>query len=309
METILITGGSGLIGQQLTSHLLAKGYQVIILTRKMPLSKVAAANTSYALWSVENKTIDAEAIRNCDYIIHLAGAGVVDKKWTDAYKAEIVKSRTESSALLIDALQKNPHKVKAVVSASAVGWYGEDPSRGKDGFIETDPADNSFLGETCKLWEQSIDPVQQLGIRLVKLRTGIVLSNEGGALVEFKKPTRFGIAGILGSGKQVVSWIHIEDLCRMYTEAITNEQLTGSYNAVAPQPVSNKELTMQLATHLKGKFYIPVHVPAVVLKIMLGTRSVEVLKSTTVSCKKITLAGYKFLFPTLNDALLDLCKR
>jgi uncharacterized protein len=309
MQTVLITGGTGMIGKQLTKHLTGKGYQVIILTRKMPLSKSSDPNITHALWSIAKKTIDLSAIKKAQYIIHLAGAGVVAKKWTTPYKAEIVKSRTESSALLINILQNNPHSIKAVVSASAIGWYGEDPSPAKDGFVETDGAAPGFLGETCKLWEESIQPVEMMGIRLVKFRTGIVLSNKGGAMAEFKKPIQLGVACILGSGKQVVSWIHIDDLCRLYIEAIENPQLSGIYNAVTPIPVTNKELTLQLASQVKGRFYIPLHVPEFVLKIILGGRSMEVLRSTTVNCKKIKDTGFTFLYPSIEAALRQLCQK
>lgn len=302
MQTVMITGGTGLIGKTLTAQLVKRGYEVIILTRQLP-KEPAHNHTSYALWDVTKQTIDVAAVQSADYIIHLAGAGVVDKKWTPAYKKEILDSRTKSSDLLITALKNNPNKVKAVASASAIGWYGADTQPSKSGFVETDPPVKDFLGETCRLWEESIEPVQQLGKRLVKLRTGIVLSKDGGALAEFKKPIRFGIAGILGDGKQIVSWIHVDDLCRLYIDALENDQLSGSYNAVAPQPVSNKELTIELAKKMKGSAYIPAHVPTFVLKIMLGDRSMEVLKSATVSCEKIKKSGFTFLFPTLEAAL------
>lgn len=309
MQTVLITGGTGLIGVQLTKLLSGKGYKMIILTRKIPLSKASDPNVTYALWDVARQTIDLNAIQKASYIIHLAGAGVVDKKWTPAYKAEIIKSRTESSELLIHTLQNNPHTIKAVISASAIGWYGEDPSPGKEGFVESDKPAPGFLGETCKLWEESIEPVKKQGVRLVIVRTGIVLSNEGGALPEFKKPVKLGVAGILGSGKQVVSWIHIDDLCRIYIEAIENQQLSGSYNAVAPGPVTNKVLTIEVAKQLRGKFYIPVHVPEFVLKIMLGDRSIEVLKSTTVNSDKIRKTGFTFLYSSIEGALHQLCHK
>ncbi|MEO6720902.1 MAG: TIGR01777 family oxidoreductase [Ferruginibacter sp.] len=309
MQTVLITGGTGMIGNELTKHLSGKGYRIIILTRKMPVSEPKFPNVSYALWDVNKQQIDASAIQKADHIIHLAGAGVVDKKWTEAYKAEIKNSRTKSSALLIDALQNNGNVVKTVVSASAIGWYGEDPSPGAGGFIENDEPAGNFLGETCKLWEASIEPVKQLDKRLVTLRLGIVLSNTGGAFAEFKKPLRFGIAGILGSGKQVISWVHIDDLCRMFIEAIENEKMSGIYNAVAPKPVTNKVLTLQLAQAMRGKFFIPLHVPKFVLKIMLGSRSIEVLKSTTVNNDKIAKAGFTFLYPSLDAALRQLCGR
>ena len=303
MQTVLISGGTGLVGKRLSKQLLDKGYKVIVLTRKIPAN--GNPLLQYALWDVSKKTSDASAIQAADFIVHLAGAGVVDKKWTASYKKEILDSRTQSSALLITALQQHNNKVKAVVSSSAIGWYGAD--NGNKPFIETAVYAPGFLGETCKLWEQSIEPVQALGKRLVKLRTGIVLSNEGGALAEFKKPIQFGIAGILGNGKQMISWIHIDDLCRMFINAIENEQLNGSYNAVAPNPVNNETLTLKLARLIKGHFFIPIPVPTFVLKIMLGDRSEEVLKSTTVSSKKIEQSGFTFLYPGIDEALGELC--
>src|SRR5207249_1779870 len=151
----------------------------------------------------------------------------------------------------------------AIISASAIGWYGSaERLSSKEGFSESEIADNGFLGETCRLWEESIEPARQLGKRLVCIRTGIVLSNTGGTLNEFKKPLRFGIAAILGSGRQMISWIHIEDLCRIYSNAIEKEQLNGSYNAVSPMPVTSKALTLEFAERLKGRFFIPIHIPA-----------------------------------------------
>ncbi len=188
MATILITGGTGLVGKALGQALLEKGYTVIILSRQTG-KKSAVANLSYAAWDAEKQTIDEEAISSADYIIHLAGAGVADKRWTKKRKQEIIDSRVNSSQLIVDSLKTIPNKVKAIVSASAIGWYGADPAiPNPKPFEENNPADETFLGNTCKLWEESIEPVTQSGKRLVKLRIGIVLSNDGGALSEFKKP-------------------------------------------------------------------------------------------------------------------------
>lgn len=309
MQTVLITGGTGLIGKAITTLLTDKGYHVILLTRKAPKEKSDAPNIDFALWDIKKRTIDISALQKADHVIHLAGAGVVDKKWTAAYKKEILESRTESSKLLITTLKNNSNKVKTIVSASAIGWYGEDAVKDGKVFVETDAAATGFLGETCRLWEQSISQFEAPGKRLVKLRTGIVLSNNGGALAAFKKPIIFGVAAILGNGKQVVSWIHIDDLCRMYIVAIENDLLSGVYNAVAPEPVTNKTLTIELANTMKGKFYIPLHVPVFILKIMLGERSLEVLRSTTVSCTKIQQTGFTFLYPTIKTALKQLCSK
>lgn len=299
MQTILITGGTGLVGKQLSQYLITKGYNVIVFTRTLPKIE---STIQYALWDVKKQTLNIAALQKADYIIHLAGAGVVDKKWTATYKKEIEDSRTQSSQLIIKSLKEHAHKVQAIISASAIGWYGEDKIAGF-AFTEEDPSANDFLGHTCQLWEDSIQPATALGIRVCKLRIGIVLSNNGGALAEFKKPIRLGVAGILGGGNQTISWIHIDDLCHMFLFAIENKAMQGSYNATAPLPVSNKELTLKLAQFMKGAFYIPLYIPSFILKIMMGTRSVEVLKSTTVSCTKIKKEGFTFLYPSIDAAL------
>ena len=307
MATILITGGTGLIGKALTNALLEKNYKVIILSRGLVGEQADTGNPSYAKWDINSQQIDKAAIGNADYIIHLAGAGVADRRWTKKRKQEIVNSRVKGSELIVKALQEIPNKVKAVISASAIGWYGPDPViPNPKPFREDDTNDNAFLGETCKRWEESLAPISKMGKRLVKLRTGIVLSKEGGALKEFKNPLRFGVAAILGSGKQVISWIHIDDLVRLYIAAIEDQNMNGVYNAVAPGPVSNKKLTLQLARIQKGKFFIPVHVPSFILKIVLGEMSVEVLKSATVSCDKVHYGGFVFLFPSIEAALANL---
>jgi uncharacterized protein (TIGR01777 family) len=305
MATVLITGGTGLIGQALTTALLAKGYKIIVLTRNAK-GKKAIPGVSYAQWDVAAQTIDSGAITQADYIVHLAGANVAQHRWTEERKQEIVQSRVESSALLVKALQQNGNNVKAVISASAIGWYGADPHLpNPKPFVETDTAAPDFLGTTCVQWERSVAPVAEMGKRLVLLRTGIALSNKDGAYAEFKKPLRFGTATVLGSGRQVVSWIHIDDLVKLYIQAIENESWSGVYNAVAPHPVSNKQLIQTIAKQ-RGGFYITVHVPELALKTALGEMSIEVLKSATVSSSKIEQAGYTFLFPHIEAAVQHL---
>lgn len=310
MATVLITGGTGVIGRALTKTLLGKNYTIIILSREIRNSKPEIRNLSYAQWNIKDQTIDNDAIAKADYIIHLAGAGVADKRWTKKRKQEIVDSRVKSSELIIKALKEKANNVKAVISSSAIGWYGADTSiPNADPFTEDDPADNGFLGSTCLQWENSLEPITKLNKRLVKLRTGIVLSDDGGAFKEFIRPMRFGIAAILGSGKQIISWIHIDDLVQLYITAIENDNINGVCNAVAPNPVSNKELTLQLARIKKGKFFIPVYVPSFILKLILGEMSIEVLKSATVSCEKIQHAGFSFLYPSIDVALKDLLEK
>jgi uncharacterized protein (TIGR01777 family) len=192
-----------------------------------------------------------------------------------------------------------------VVSASAIGWYGADKA-GHGPFVETDPPVRTFLGETCRLWEASISPVQALGKRLVICRIGIVLANEGGALPEFKKSLAFRVAGILGSGEQVVSWIHISDLCSIFMKGITDPGMQGVYNAVAPHPVTNRQLNLSLAKAMFGKGFIALPVPSLVLKLMMGDRSIEVLKSTHVSSRKLEESGFVFGFAQIDAAVKDL---
>lgn len=305
MKTVLITGGTGMVGRALTKALLKKGYGVIVMgrggVRDAALRQAQDYNgLTFAKWNVEKQEIDAAAVAKADYIIHLAGAGVADKRWTAKRKQEIFDSRVKSGALLVHSLKSIPNKVKAVISASAIGWYGADTIARK--FEEPDKAADDFLGQTCKQWEESIEPVAAMDKRLVKLRIGIVLSTEGGALKEFLKPLRFGIASVLGSGRQIISWIHIDDLVNMFITAIESEDINGVYNAVAPSPVSNKELILTLAK-ARNKFYIPVPVPSFVLKMMLGEMSIEILKSATVSSAKAEKAGFSFQYPSIAAAV------
>lgn len=305
MATILITGGTGMVGSALAAQLTSAGNRVIIITRKVPVSTPNKPFPyEYALWNPDEYWIEASAIHQADYIIHLAGAGVADKRWTTQRKQEIVQSRVKGCTTLVQALEKIPHKVKAVVSASAIGWYGWDTEKScQSGFTENDPPDSAFLGDTCYQWEKAIEPVQQLNTRLVILRIGIVLDKAGGALPEFLQPLRFRVAAMLGNGKQIISWIHLQDLCNLFLFAINNNNLAGVYNAVAPHPLSNRQFNQVLANYLYGNAFITLPVPEFVLQIMLGEMSVEVLKSTRVSCQKIQEAGFVFQYPELQEAI------
>lgn len=297
-ETVVITGGTGLIGQSLTSLLLERGYQVTIFTRGKKRSD--RPGLSYAQWDPARKTLDITALQAADHIIHLAGANVADSRWTAKRKQEILDSRVDSANLLFEQLRQHPNKVKKVISASATGWYGE--YTGKT-FTENDPAAGDFLGTTCKAWENSVRQMETLGKTVIILRTGIVLSLKGGALKEFRKPARFGFATIMGNGEQFVSWVHLHDLVRLYCNALLDDQLHGVYNAVAPQPVTNLQLVQSLARAMKGNSFITVHVPAFALKLALGEMSTEVLKSVKVSSEKIQQTGFVFSYPDIDSAV------
>lgn len=304
MQTVLITGGTGLVGQSLTDSFIEHGYDVIVLTRTP--RKSSRLHLSYAQWDINKQYIDPNAIAQANIIVHLAGESVATKRWSVKRKAEILNSRVQSGLLLSHALKTMQHQVHTFIGASAIGWYGPDNELSlKDGFKEEDKVDNSFLGDTCQQWEDSVSEIGSVGIRMVTLRIGIVLNKRGGALVEFIKPAKFGMAAILGDGHQIVSWIHQQDLTGIILFAMNNTHMNGVFNAVSPEPITNKEMTLQIAAR-----YFPwqfkIHVPVWALKILLGEMSIEVLKSAKVSSKKIQEEGYSFKFPSIKKALEDL---
>jgi uncharacterized protein (TIGR01777 family) len=306
MQTVLITGGTGMIGQALAKQFITNGYEVIILSRSPKRS--SRLHLSYAKWDIEKGEIDLEALAKANIIVHLAGEGVADKRWSEKRKQAIVDSRVNSGNLLVKALSENNHQLKTFIAASAIGWYGPDTAASLEhGFVETDTPDNSYLGNTCQLWEQSTAAVASMGIRLVTLRIGIVFNKKGGALAEFLKPAKFALAAILGNGKQIVSWIHQADLCKMIQFAIETPAVQGVFNAVAPNPVTNKKLVITIAKNTYP-IYFPSFVPGFLLKIILGEMSIEVLKSAKVSAQKIQDAGFIFDYPNVEEAIIDLIK-
>lgn len=293
MASVLISGGTGLIGKKLSKMLRDRGYDVRILSRQ------PSNNNNFIHWDINKNYIQENALLNIDTIIHLAGEGIADKRWSGERKKEILDSRVKSTRLLFDLLSKTNHEVKQFISASAIGYYSE---RGDELMKEENIPGNDFLGETCNAWEYEVDKISTLTIRTVKIRTGIVLSTTGGALEKMVVPFKLGIGSALGNGKQWMSWIHEDDLCNMYIYAIENNKLSGAYNATAPVPVTNNEFSKTLASVLNRPYWFP-KVPTFMLKLIFGEMSAVVLGSTKVSSEKIINTGFKFKFENLKDCL------
>ena len=292
-----------MVGTRLSELLLEQGYTVSHLSRSP--GNDSSPITTY-LWDIKQQYINPEAIPRADYIIHLAGAGVADQRWTELRKQAILKSRTESTHLLHDALaQQDPSTIKAFVSASAIGIYGTDT--GDTLLTEESPAASDFLADVVVQWEAAVDTIQALSIRTVKCRIGIVLSDKGGALAPIARTVRWGVGAPLGSGNQYMSWIHLDDLCRVFIYALENDTMDGVYNAVGPRPVTNRELTRTTARVLRRPVFLP-NVPAFALKLALGELSSVVLGGNRVSSQKIEDAGFEHKFNKIEVALADLLK-
>jgi uncharacterized protein len=386
-KNVLITGGTGLLGQKLTEKLLQKGYTVSYLTRQKrgigsleyksnaPLSEIIAGteeelknkalgkrlaqdllvtnidkfldqatqqviqeekhevflNKGHTLtdfdieailesnipqiaiqkenayiklyeWDIRKGFIEDEAIKNADYIIHLAGAGVADEAWTPLRKKEILESRTLSTQLLAEKINTLPHQTQAFISASGIGYYGADTGNAWQ-YEGMESKARDFLAEVVKAWESSISNIKNL--RTVAIRIGVVLSKEGGALEKLAQPVRLYAGTALGSGLQYVSWIHIDDICEIFIKALEDSSIEGVYNGVAPNPVTNEVLTKAIGKALHRPI-LPINVPAFALKLILGEMAEIILGGIRVSSEKIEKAGYQFKFKELNEALKDL---
>ena len=306
-KIVLLTGGTGLVGTRLTGLLQQKGYAVAYLVRgETGQDRIPPGVKTYR-WDVKRGQIDEQALRTADHLIHLAGAGIADARWTDERKKEVLESRTESARLLADTLGKLDHRPASFVSASAIGYYGADT--GAEWMSEQYTPGLDFLAEVCVAWEAAADRVAALGIRTVKLRLGVVLSEKGGALAKIVAPVRYGIGAPLGSGKQFQSWIHLDDVCRLFIEAMENETWSGAYNAVGPHPVTNEELTKTAAAVLHRPLWLP-HVPEWGLRAWFGEMAVVVTGGSYVLNQRIRLeTDFQYQFPELKSALDDLLKK
>lgn len=300
--TVLITGATGLVGHELVNLLLQNGFTVHYLSTSK--SKLISQNNYKGFyWNPKTSDIDLNALTDVEVIVHLAGASVA-KKWTSAYKEEIIESRVLSTRLLYKTLQKNSHQVKQFVSASAIGIYPDDLNYI---YHETDnKIDDSFLGNVVQQWEEEVNQFEKLHIKVAKIRIGIVLAKNGGALQEMAKPIKMGIGAAFGSGEQYQSWIHIQDLVGIFQFVIQN-QLEGIYNGVAPYPVTNSELMKAIAKTLDKPLFLP-NIPKFVMKMILGEMHQILFSSQHVSCRKLLDLNFQFKYASLDKALNDLLK-
>lgn len=297
-KNILITGGTGLLGTQLTQELLAQGHTVSHLSR----SKGKNPKIHTFIWDVDKEQIDEHCLDGVDTIIHLAGTGIADKRWTDQRKREIVETRTKSIGLIYGLMRNRANRVRSVISASGIGYYS---NRGEELLTEESPPAHDFIGTCCIDWENAVDEGKELGIRILKFRTGVVLSKDGGALPQLALPVKLGIGSPLGNGKQWIPWIHPRDVMDMYLLGVNNENLTGVFNMAAPYPVTNEQLTQAVAKQLHRPLWAP-KVPAFILKLLMGEMALLALGSTKTSAQKIMEAGFKFTYPDIAAALQEI---
>ena len=296
-KKVLITGGTGLIGKRLTQMLLEKGYEIAFLSRK----KTSIPSVRVFEWDIQKGYVEEGALDNLHFLVHLAGSNVGEGRWTEERKKSILESRTDSIRLIARKLDEKQIKPAAFVSASGISYYGQDT--GDNINTENTPPGNDFLSRVSIEWEKAADEIAALGVRTVKLRTGIVISKDGGAIPKMALPARFGVGAALGSGKQWISWIHLDDMCRLYMEALENDSWHGPYNAVATPPVTNEALTEAICKVLHRPLWFP-NVPAFALKLMFGEMAAVILGGNYVMNERIEKeTGFKYQFPDLESAL------
>mgnify|MGYP000548411736 CR=1 FL=1 len=298
MKTILVTGASGLVGSHLCMKLLDKGYNVKRLGRQV----VNGAPNRFS-WDVKNMKIDDEALSGVHAIIHLAGANISEGRWTDNRKKEIVDSRVNSTNLLLEAVKRTKPPLETYITASAIGYYGAVTT--DHIFKEDDNPATDFIGEVCSRWEDAANQFNDIKVRTVALRTGVVLTAKNGPLQKMKLPVALGIGSGLGKGSQYFPWIHINDLCDMYIYALEHSNISGPYNAVSPEHITNLEFTKNIGNALRRKVFLP-NVPSFILKLIFGQMAVIFLEGSRVSSQKIEHEGYLFTYKSSQKALNDL---
>lgn len=296
-EIIIITGANGMVAKALSKR-LQTDYELRFLTRKK-------TSKNEFEWNVHQKTIDENIFDNAAHIIHLAGANIFEKRWSPTQKEEIINSRVDSAKLILECLKVRNQHLKSFVSSSAVGFYGAITS--EHIFKEEDASGNDFLAEVVRKWEAAADEfeLEKIADRVVKLRTGVVFSEKGGALEKMVNSVKNGFGSALGSGKQYIPWLHIDDLCSIYKKAIEDENFHGVFNAVAPQHINNNDLTKAIAQQLNKTLWLP-NVPSFILKLVFGEASSMILEGSRVSSEKLEKTEFHFKYPNLEKALPQL---
>lgn len=294
MKHVLIGGGSGMIGRHLTKHLLDRGYQVSWLSRN-PRTKSMVPSF---YWNPSEMVMDQSALNNTEVVINLAGAGIADKRWTQKRKKLIIESRVNSNLTLLKHLQSDDTE-RIYLAASAIGIYG---NRQEIVDEQTAIKGDAFLVRSVRQWEAAIRNSTNSSFRTVIFRMGVVLSREGGAYPKLSQSMPFGIAPYFGNGKQIISWIHVDDLVRLFQHAIETPEMAGTINAVAPHTVSNKQF-IQITKRFKSPYAIMIPVPAFALRILLGEMAATILDSTNVVSRKLSSSHFLFQFASLDEAV------
>jgi len=301
MKTVLITGGSGMLGNYLTSFLQQNNYTVHWLSRK----KIESSSHQLKIfqWDVEKQFIDISVFENVDYIIHLAGAGIADKPWTEEYKKVIIHSRVDSAKLLIKYIVENSLPIKKFIGASAVGIYGMKIDEQE--YTEESAYGNDFLADVCKQWEREYLPLIDQNYPCAVLRIGLILSHTGGLYKQLVPIFKWGLGSALGSGKQYMPWIHIEDLCNMILYLMEHSEITGTFNATSGEYINNYDFSKKLAKSLNAPFFLP-NIPEFLLYLIFGDQYKMLTTGLKISNQKIKEKGFHFKFENLDDALQDL---
>lgn len=298
MKKILIAGGTGFVGKQLIPFLVEKGYSIHVLSRKP--SANSTENICFFRWDIERQYIDKKAFEGVEILINLTGANIGEKRWTEQRKKEIIDSRINSIDVLYQYISENKFNINTFISSSAVGFYGAVTT--DKTFVETSENGNDFLASVCQKWEDAALKFNDLGIRTIILRKGVILGKEGGMVKKLSPLAKLGINVSLGSGKQYLPWIDIRDLVRLYDFILSNTQLKGIFNAVATEQITMSDLSKALLQAFGKKSFLP-NAPAFVIRLLFGEMAVMLLEGSKVSNEKLKTTGFIFEFDTIGKSL------